>query len=60
MGDSILLSSTRVFQTPLEAAEEALNIVGNGIIEVAKDKVIVYPYLKEPVEFDIRPVAELL
>ena len=57
-GDQTILASPKPFETQTEAAEEALNISGGGVLEQKGDEITVYSYLKEPTKYRIAPAAD--
>ena len=59
-GDSTILASPKSFESKVEAAEEALAIVGHGDIEITEKEIVVRPYLKEEVVFRLSPVSNFL
>lgn len=58
MGDATLLSSPRIVTSTLEAAEEALAIVGAGVIESKGNEIIVHQYLREAITFRLSPASD--
>ena len=57
-GDQTILASPKPFSSKTEAAEEALNISGGGVLEQKGDEIIVHPYLSEPTTFRVAPASD--